>query len=382
MLTLIVFILIMSLLVLIHELGHFMAAKKLGVRVEEFGLGIPPALVKKKFGDTEYSLNLLPFGGFVKLSGEDLEEANAMARASQDSTNFVSKTPLQRAVILAAGVFMNVLLAFVLYYVFFFVNGFKSLNVPLIFDYNFRFGTTEAINTVITSFDKDSPALTGGAELGEAIIEINKVPVYSVSDIRREVGGKSGQEVSLLVMDLKNQDQSDLRTITVTPNPGPEGQGILGVYLSKSVVIDYSRGYTKLFAGPLHAYNMLAYSGHVFGKLIGVSFAAKSAGPISEGVAGPVGIYSVIGGILDYGGERALLTMLDFIALMSLSLAFLNIMPFPALDGGRLVFVAFELLTKKKFNIRVEALIHKWGMALLLGLIVLVTLKDLGNLFS
>lgn len=382
MITLIVFILIMSLLVLVHELGHFMAAKKMGVKVEEFGLGIPPTLVKKKVGETDYSLNLLPFGGFVKLSGEDLDEDGvAVENAAKDSTNFVSKTPLQRAIILSAGVSMNLLLAFALYYIFFFSTGFKSFNIPLLFDYNFRFGNSNSINTVVTSFDETSPANAAGVELGEAIIEINKVPVYSISDVKRELSDKAGQEVSVLLLDVKqNNDQDKLRSVNITPKEGTDG-GVLGVYLSKSIVLDYSQGLNRIFAGPLHAYNMLGYSVHVFKELIGASFATKSAGPISEGVSGPVGIYSVLGTILDYGGAKAYLNVIDFVALMSLSLAFLNIMPFPALDGGRLAFVIYEMITRRKPSVHFEAFVHKWGMLVLLGLILLITIKDIGNLF-
>ncbi len=372
----------MSILVLVHEFGHFFAAKKMGVHVEEFGLGIPPTAIKKKIGDTIYSLNWLPFGGFVRLAGEDLEDTAEIKAARHDSSNFMSKTALQRAIILSAGVFMNVVLALALYYVFFFFTGFKTLNLPLIFDYNFRFGNVTSINTVVTSMEKGSAADLAGIEPGEAILEINNKPVYSIADVRREVADKAGQKVSLLLMDEKQNTKHNLRTVSATPQKSSQGKGILGVFLSKSIVIDYSQGWNKLLAGPMQAYNMLAYSKFVFGKLIGLSVESKSAAPVSEGVAGPVGIYTVIGGILNYGGTQAFLGMVDFVALMSLSLAFLNIMPFPALDGGRLLFVVIEMITGKKMNVHIESQIHKWGMILLLGLIVLITLKDVGNLFG
>ena len=152
MMTLILFIIILSALVLIHEFGHYYVAKKTGVRVEEFGIGIPPRLFGKKIGETIYSVNLLPFGGFVRLSGEDGVDEDHLEEAISDPENFLSKTPLQRAGIVVAGIVMNALLAVVLYYFFFFFTGFKSLTIPNMFDYEFKFGHVEQINTVVFGF--------------------------------------------------------------------------------------------------------------------------------------------------------------------------------------------------------------------------------------
>ena len=127
----------------------------------------------------------------------------------------------------------------------------------------------------------------------------------------------------------------------------------------------------------------MSYSAVTFGNLIKASLDARSVAPVSEGIAGPVGIYSVVGNILSYSGSKVILSLLDLVALMSLSLAFLNIMPFPALDGGRLVFVVLEIIRGgKKVSANFEASVHKWGMIFLLGLIVLITFKDVFNILS
>lgn len=386
----IVTILIMSLLVIVHELGHFFAARKTGVRVEEFGLGIPPKIFGKKIGETEYSLNALPFGGFVKLSGEDMFDGDqkTLAAAEKDPRNFMSKNPIQRLFILSAGVLMNLLLAFAFYYVFFLFNNFKTLNIPLLFDYRFRFGNSHMINTVVTAFDKSSAAFEAGILPGEAILEVNKVPVYSVPDIRDQVADKVGQKVTLLLMDMKinngknNSKTSVFRTVEVVPKADENGKGILGVFLIKSVYLSYDGKWQRIVSPVLHSYNVLGYTVYTLSKLVNMSVATRSASPISESVAGPVGIYSVIGGILSIKGLQAFLEIIDFIALMSLSLAFLNILPFPALDGGRLFFVLIEIARGKKVSLKFESAIHKWGMLFLFGLIILVTIKDVFHLFG
>jgi len=361
--------------VIIHELGHFFVAKWRKVKVEEFGFGLPPKLFGKTKGETEYTFNLLPFGGFVRLLGEEELEDSA------DPRNFMSKSPMQRAVILVAGVFMNVLLAAFLYYVFFFSTGFKSMTIPLFFDYEFKYGDSSSINTVVTSFVEDSAADVSGVERGEAIIEIDGVPVYNAEDVRTQLKEKSGVEVRLLLMDIRNFDR-ELRTLTAIPQENDDGTGVLGVLLAKAVTLDYSSGRNKILSGPMHSYNVLAYSSFTLKELVKNSFETKSIAPVSASVSGPVGIYSVVGGILDYDSKMALLGIVDLAALLSLSLALLNALPFPALDGGRLLFVVIEVIRGgRKVSPKVEATVHKWGMIFLLALIVLVTFKDFRTFF-
>ena len=373
MITFLVLILIFSILVFVHELGHFFTAKKFGVRVEEFGFGIPPRLFGKRIGETIYSINLLPFGGFVKLTGEDSDEADV-----KDPKNFASKNPYQRVLILTAGVLMNLLLAVLLYFVFFFINNFKTLTLPVFFDYNFKFGEQNSINTVVTAFSLGSFAEKAGIQRGEAVIEINSVPVYSVTDIRRELDGKIGQNVRVMLMDVR-KIKREVRSVTVTVQKDDKGKGILGVILSKAVVLSYE-GWQKRFVGILHAYNMLAYTTNTIGNMIGLSFETRDISPVSESVSGPVGIFAVVKAILSFSGKEAVLGLLDLVALLSLSLGFINILPFPALDGGRIAFVLVEIVSGKRVSPKVEAFIHKLGMVFLLGLIVLVTFKDIRNL--
>jgi len=372
MITIIAFIVILSLLILIHELGHFLVAKKSGVLVEEFGMGIPPRILGKKFGETLYSLNVLPFGGFVKLFGEDVEEPDLNMRTHPRS--FLAKSPVKRAGILAAGVGMNVVLAMVLYYVLFTVTGFKTLNLPVFFDYKFRFGEVISTDTVITSFSDDSPAQAAGLEVGDAVVSIDGVPVHNVEDIRGVVRDKPNQEVTVLVRDLKRNLQDEEKTVKFLTTATEDGRGILGVYITKSATIHYAN---KILAPFEHSLNMLGYTAHTFKEFIKISLETKSVEPVSSGVSGPVGIYSVVESIISYGGADAWLGLIDLVALLSLSLAFINILPLPALDGGRLAFVLYEAVFKKPVSYKVEATIHKWGMIFFFGLLFLVTVKDI-----
>ena len=372
MTTIIAFIVILSLLIMIHEIGHFVVAKKNGVLVEEFGMGIPPRLWGKKIGETIYSINALPFGGFVKLFGEDVEEPDQNMRTHPRS--YLAKSPASRAGILVAGVGMNLALALVAYYLLFTFTGFKTLSLPVFFDYKFRFGNVVSTDTVITSFSDDSPAKKAGLEVGEAVIEIDGVAVHNIEDVRNAVRDKPEQEVIVLVKDMKNNVKDEYKTVLFSTTTSDDGKGILGVYITKSATIYYPN---KLVAPFLHSYNMLAYTGHTFKEFVKMSFAAKSVEPVSSGVAGPVGIYAVVDSIISFGGIDAVLGLIDLVALLSLSLALINIMPFPALDGGRLVFVVYEAIFKKPVSYKVEAAVHKWGMIFFLGLLFLITMKDI-----
>lgn len=376
MVTLLVFLIILSILIFIHELGHFATAKKFGVRVEEFGFGIPPRIWGKKIGETIYSLNLLPFGGFVRVSGEDPASSDAL-----DTHSFANKHWSKRLTILLAGVFMNIFLAVFIYYVFLFSNGFRTSTLPLISDYDFKFGRVERLDTVIFGFEQGSAAEQAGIKNGEAILSINAIPVTDVTDVRRTVRNKAGSEVRVTLLDVTKSKPS-VREVIVVPTSDSEGNGFLGVALSSAVNIYYGDSLPSIVtSGFQHSFNVLGYSSSTFSQLVSASISEQTLEPVSAGVAGPVGIYSIVGAILDYSGRDAVLSLLDFMAVLSLSLAFINILPIPALDGGRAMFVVFEAVTRKKVSPKLESNVHKWGMLGLITLAILITMKDVVNLF-
>lgn len=381
MTTLFIFLLILSVLVLIHELGHFVAAKAAGVRVEEFGWGLPPRILGKKFGETTYSINLLPFGGFVKLTGEDMDQGGDDTEdlgktGMPDPKSFASKTPLQRGIILIAGVFMNIVLAVVIFYIFMFVNGFKTFQMPLIFDYDFKFGETTKIGTVISGIQPGSAAEKAGLTLGEAVAAVNGRKVTDIAQFKSVLAEYNGAPVQLTLTDLKDTTYTKIRDVRVSPTKDEDGKPIIGVYLGESVSISYKKPLDRILVGFYHSYNVMGYSMNTLGQMVSLSFKTKDISPVSESVSGPVGIYNLVDMVLKYGGPNAWLTLFDYTALMSLSLAVVNILPFPALDGGRAAFVLFEGITRKKPNPKMEAAFHRLGMVFLLGFLILITIRD------
>ena len=371
------FVLILSIVVLAHEFGHFFAAKKTGVRVEEFGLGLPPRIWGKKFGETLYSINLLPFGGFNKLTGEDLVEGEGEDAIKDDPHSFAVKSPLQRGIILIAGVFMNMALAVAIFYVILASNNFESFKLPLFFDYEFKFGQANIMGTVVSDIMQDSPAANSGVALGEALVSINGEDVNNTSDVRRVLESYYGESVEVKLIDLTDQTKQTYRLLNITPAFDDDGCPYLGVYLTEAVSLSYQKPLEKTFAGFLHAYNMLDYSIDALSEIFAFSIETKDISPVSQSVSGPVGIYNVVKVLVDQGGISVWKTILDYMALMSLSLAFINMLPLPALDGGRFLLVVIEGVFKKKLSPKVEARIHQIGMMFLLTLLVLITVKDL-----
>lgn len=382
-LTFILIILILSSLILIHEFGHFIAARKNGVRVEEFGIGYPPRIWGKQVGETLYSINVLPLGGFVKIAGEEVESDNEEKEYVKDPGSFVSKPPKIQALILTAGIMMNTVMAISLFYIFFFINGFKSFYIPMIFDHKFRFGTEHSYNTVIFDMTDESAAKEAGMQVGDAIIRIDGQEIKNIQDERKALMGKSGLLVKVEALDMKDRSYTEIKSYNVTPKPNTkpesadEGNSIIGVYTGEAKSISYDSTLEKIFAGPLHAYNLLSYSLISFGKIIGFSVHSKSVEPVSETMVGPVGVFNIMVSVFKAGGSKLALSVIDTLAILSLGFAFSNILPIPALDGGRIAFKVYEMVSRKRVKPAFEANVHKVGMWILLGLMLLITLKDL-----
>lgn len=371
----VVFILTILILVLIHEWGHYFAAKKSGIKVLEFGFGIPPRLWSKKIGDTIWSINWLPFGGFVKLLGEDELDADKL----NDKRSFAKAPISKRILIVVAGVVMNLLLAWGLYYIVLGSNDFKSQ--PILQLSNYKFTGAEQITekmVFIGQVASDSPALTAGINSNERVLSVNNQPITSTEQLSAVIKQNAGKKTMIEVSDIQ---KTEIRSLEVTPreNP-PQGQGPLGVSLGEVefVTLHYATPMQKLFAGPIHSWNVLSYSFKTMGQLISTAFERGDITPVSQNVAGPVGITNLVKQILDI--KNPLLPYLDFMAALSLNLAIVNILPFPGLDGGRFSFLLFEAITKKKPNATFEKYYHSVGLVLLLGLIFAITISDIRKL--
>jgi regulator of sigma E protease len=369
-----VFIITLLILVVIHELGHFFAAKFFNIKVLEFGFGIPPRAWGKKIGETIWSLNWLPFGGFVRLLGEDETDKEVL----DNKRSFANQAVWKRITVVVAGVVMNLLLAWLLFYIVLGFQGFKT-KLPLLSDYHFA-GINQITETsiVVGNIAKDSPAEKAGLKEGDRVIAFNNIPLSDSSKFVQEVKSNAGKEVKLTISDLQG---NNIRDVVVTPreNP-PAGQGALGVSLGgiKTVNLSFDSPAQKIFAGPIYSYNLVGYSGKILGETIGFSVKERNLEPVSQAVAGPVGITSVVSQILSI--DNPLLPYLDFVAALSLNLAIVNVLPFPGLDGGRLFFLVIEGITRKKTHAVIEKYVHTIGLVVLLSLIILITISDIRKL--
>ena len=364
MFTVILFILILSFLVMIHEFGHFIAAKRAKIGVEEFGFGLPPRIWGKKFKGTLYSINWLPFGGFVRLVGEDPTDKKRFAKNS-----FQVKSIKERTIVVLAGVTMNLLVAVAIFYAIIFVLGFK-VSMPLIIDHNFKF-VEQSKQVLVVDVASGGIASKAGIKPGDAIIKANGQNIGSIEQLQGFVKNSQGERVDLTIENPVNNSTHE--TFVVPQYNDTIKRAAIGVSLGDLAVLDYKTPVQKLFAGFIHSYNTVDYSIAVFGKLISYSIANHDLAPVSEGVSGPIGIAKITSQAVALGP----ISVFQLIALLSLNLAVMNVLPIPALDGGRFFFIVIEAITRRKPKPVIEKWVHSVGFAVLIGLIVLITYNDI-----
>lgn len=357
MITIVVFFIILSILVIIHELGHFIAAKRNNVYVEEFGFGLPPRIFGIKRGETLYSLNLLPFGGFVKVLGEEeheLEQKKLPAELAKRT--FVSKSPAVKILILTAGVLANFLLGWVVV-TYLFIQG-----VPV---------PTNSV--IIEKVVQGSPAKNAGISEKDKIIGFvdgAETRLFGTTDeFMTFVSKNKGKQITLQVRDSKG----GTKNVAITPrmNP-PKGEGSLGIVLTPYEMKKYV-WYKAPVYGLIESVTITATIVRELGLTI---FRLITLQPQQVDVAGPVGIAKITGQAVEFGVSA----VLQLLGLLSLNLAVINILPFPALDGGRLAFVLYETATRRKINPNIEKRLNMAGFAILLSLIVLITIHDIAKL--
>ena len=331
MLTAVSFIFVFGLIVFFHELGHFLLARINDVTVHEFSLGMGPKILSKQGKETLYVLRIFPIGGYVRMEGEDEE--------SDIEGSFSSKKPLNRLSIVVAGPIMNFLLSIVLL-----ITIFSFVGIP---------------SNVIDSFTEDSPASEAGLLVNDKIIEINNVEIKSWNDVNINIRDAKG-EVNVIV----NRDGTIIEK-NILPIEEETGRLVIGIYskLTKNPVAVVS-----------HSISQVTY----LTKEIFKFFAMLPFGGLSEGsVVGPVGIVNLVG----EAAERSILDLLFLAAYISINLGIVNLLPIPALDGGRIVFILVELLRGKPVDPEKEGFVHLVGFVVLLSLMILLVFKDIKGLF-
>ncbi|MBQ1483722.1 MAG: RIP metalloprotease RseP [Firmicutes bacterium] len=334
MTTIILVVLLFVLLIFPHELGHFLAAKACNVKVNEFSFGMGPVLISKKGRETLYSVRMIPIGGFCAMEGEDTEDSGENPRA------FNNKRWWQKIIILLAGVTMNVLIAFV------------ALSIVC--------GAQGTIENTLAAVPETGPAYEAGIRPGDSIIMVNDTETstwYEVTGALQDEM-KPGEPV----------------TITVSRNGEKLSFSMIPVESGDRLVIGVEATVVHSFGSAVKG--GAAMTGELAGSLLDSIRSIIHSGNVLEEVSGPVGVVQIVSETSSYG----IYYYLFLLALISLNLAFFNLLPFPALDGGRIVFVIIRMITGKAISARAEATVHAIGMVLLIALALVVTGSDIMKL--
>jgi len=345
LITVAVFIGVLAGLILAHELGHFITAKASGVLVKEFGIGFPPRLLSVKRGETIYSLNAIPLGGFTKMVGEEDPEA---------SRSLAGKPIRTRLLVLSAGSLMNIILPLLLF------------SIAFMVPHNVVEG-----QIIITDIAPNSPAAIAGIEPGDTLLSINGKPIHNIGDLHRYIQLNLGRDTTMLVQ----HSDSSTEEVLVTPRwQPPEGQGPVGITISMPDPTVITVQESPLRAVPLAASacidTFMLFKNGIMTMIIG-------AVPVE--VTGPVGIAQITGMVARAGFSP----LMEFAAFLSINLALINIFPLPGLDGGRIVFVLLEWIRRgKRISPKTEGRVHFIGFIALIGTIMVITYQDIIRIMS
>jgi len=370
-LTIITFLVVLSLLVFVHEFGHFWTARKLGLKPREFGFGFKPRAVgiykasdgtwKKVFGskevkdavDTIYSLNWLPLGGFVEL-GEDEE-------AGDDPNHFANKKPWERTAILLAGVTMNMILAFVL------ISVGYMIGLPQTLDHADAGDNIISSKVQVISVVENSPAKEAELKIGDIILSLDNQKINNTDILEKYTNENINKEISYKIRRgdevLEKKIKPILREET---NQGGIGIGIVGTGIVK---YSFFKAFWK------GAVTTISLTGAILGAFYGLLKNIFTGHGVGADVAGPVGIAVLTGQVARMG----FVYILQFAAMLSINLAIINALPFPALDGGRVLFIIIEKIKGGPVKREIEGMFHYIGFALLMLLVLVVTFKDVAR---
>ncbi|MBI5140505.1 MAG: site-2 protease family protein [Candidatus Vogelbacteria bacterium] len=369
MASLLLFLIILAVLVLSHEFGHFLVAKLFGVRVDEFGFGFPPKLFSFKKGETEYSLNLLPFGGFVKIFGEDKSEGDREAGRS-----FLHQSNSVQASIIVAGVLFNFLLAWALLSI-----GFMwGLSVPA--DWSEMGQGVEDPRLLITDVLEGSPADKAGIKVNDNIIyavsKDSALQLPKVQEFVNFINEHSGEELIIGFQRDTGKGFGDTQVLMITPKEGlvPD-RAAIGVGLDMIGILRLPV-HKAIYVGAIATYRLTVNTIYgLYSFASGFIFDGTSS---FESVSGPVGLIGMVGETASMGFSY----LLSLVALISINLGVLNIVPFPALDGGRLLFIIIGAIKKKPIRAEIQNYINIFGFAFLLLLMFMITWSDLAKVVA
>lgn len=339
MLTILATIFVFGIIVFIHEFGHFITAKASGMRVDEFAIGFGPAIAKKRKGETLYSIRAIPLGGYNKIAGMDPEEP-------LDDRSFLNKPVWKRFIVIAAGAVFNFLLAIVIFFMIYAVNGIQ----------------TPSMEPVVGNMMSNSPAMTAHMTVNDRIVSINGKPVNEWTDISKSLQGTANTLVPIVV----NRDGVNQELTVIPEAVGNDGRAVIGIN-------------PVMNSMPLNVAEAVVQSLHTTGFVL-VSMVdgiwSMITGHTNAELAGPIGVAQMAGQVAESGFAN----LLQFTALLSLNLGVINLLPIPALDGGHLIVLIIEGITRRRLPAKALQYIQMTGIVILLALFVYAMTHDISRL--
>ena len=345
--TIIWFILILGIIILVHEFGHFIFAKWFNVYVYEFSLGMGPKIWGKmgKNGETEYCIRAIPLGGFVRLAGEEVDDDEKIAK----DRKLYNKNFIQRFFIMFAGAMNNFILCFVVLLVSAFIFGSVSLK------------------PVVSSVNEEYPAYEAGVLVGDTILEINGDKVSSWNEVQLKIQTTKGEELDILVL---GKDGTE-RKISLIPEKVENEDGVVSYIIGVGMGGKVEKGFVPSIKYAVET------TGSLFKLMIVTVKELFTGGVAVKELSGPVGIYTVVG----EQAKQGIQSILYLIAFLSINVGVINLIPFPAFDGVRILFLIIEKIFKKPIPVKVENIVNSAGFLLLIGLMLYVTFNDILRLF-
>ncbi|MBU0709322.1 MAG: RIP metalloprotease RseP [Candidatus Omnitrophica bacterium] len=348
--SLLIFLLVLGILIIVHEFGHFIAAKKVGVKVEKFSLGFGPRLLKKKVNHTEYTINAIPLGGYVKLAGDNLEEYKGK------SDEYFSKSPGKRFQIVFFGPMLNYVMGFLVLWSIFFI-GYPTFT------------------TKIGGLLEDYGAKAAGLQIEDRILAVDGQEVYYWEDLQEIILNKKSESVKLSI--LRDNQEFSLDVVIKEK----EFQDPLGTKLSVGLLgIEPFDEFVSIRHGFFESFLLAVNKTWAFTEITYRSLWRMITGKLSfkDSVAGPLRIFKITSDAANMG----IIALMHLIAILNISLAIFNLLPIPVLDGGHILFLAIERLRGKALGIKAERIVTQIGMTVILSLIIFVTYNDFVNVFG
>ena len=349
--TILAFLVVVGVIVTLHELGHFLAARLTGMRVNKFSIGFPPRIYSRKIGQTEFSISWIPLGGYVQIAGmvdESMDDENKPTGAPDE---FMSKSPLQKVFVLSSGVLMNYLTAFL-----------------VMVGLTFAVGIGEVSGTKIGEVMPDMPAQKYGVVVGDEIVAVSGIETPTWEKVVETIS-TAGDTVALTLRKAESGEIVDLRIPTQATAEGSESRRVIGI--TPEIEMRSAGFLEAIERGGMFCYGTTAGIIGFLGDLFG------GRGNISQ-LAGPLGVAQLSG----ESARQGVGAFLFFIAYVSVSIGFLNILPLPVLDGGHIVYVLIESVIRRPIPSRVKLWIQQVGVGLLILLVVFVSYHDIVRIFS